>query len=81
MGNKKECVKKLQEIIDESKHLGANILIINNELKPQQTYNLNEELRTAAGKHAKSHLEAWDRIDIILKIFQKHRGIFYGDPS
>jgi len=63
---------KLQEIIDESKYLGANILIINNELKPQQTYNLNEELRTAAGKNAKGHLEAWDRIDIILKIFQKH---------
>jgi GTP-binding protein HflX len=63
---------KLQEIIEESKSLDANILIINNELKPQQTYNLNELLREAAGKKAKAHLEAWDRIDVILKIFQKH---------
>lgn len=63
---------KLDEIIEESKTLDANILIINNELKPQQTYNLNELLREAAGKKAKGHLEAWDRIDVILKIFQKH---------
>lgn len=77
---------KLQEIIDESRDTDANILIINNELKPHQTYNINEELRKTAkqdrkiasqarGKvpnNFKEALVAWDRIDVILKIFQKH---------
>lgn len=56
---------KIEEIIAESGQLGANILIINNELKPQQTYNLSEKLRPF-------NLQVWDRIDLILKIFQKH---------
>lgn len=56
---------KLEEIIAEGKKLGANILIINNELKPLQTYNLSEILR-------KEGIAVWDRIDLILKIFQKH---------
>ena len=79
---------KLEEIIEESKNLDANIIIINNELKPHQTYNINERLRKFAeeekkkmtdphlrGKVAKTFKEpmlAWDRIDLILKIFQKH---------
>lgn len=36
---------KLEEIIQEAKTTDANILIINNELKPHQTYNINERLR------------------------------------
>lgn len=79
---------KLEEIIEESKNSDVNIFIINNELKPHQTYNINERLRKAAedekkaatdpsvrGKirqQAKPAMQAWDRIDIILKIFQKH---------
>ncbi|MFO0780693.1 MAG: GTPase HflX [Candidatus Gracilibacteria bacterium] len=79
---------KLEEIIAESKSLDANILIINNELKPHQTFNINERLRQEAEKEKKSAtdpavkgkihkelrepLQAWDRIDVILKIFQKH---------
>jgi len=43
----------------------ANILIVNNEMKPRQTYNLGELLR-------KSDIAVWDRVDLILKIFQKH---------
>ena len=56
---------KLEELKEEGLKLGANILIINNELKPMQTYNLSEEL-------GKSNMQVWDRIDLILKIFQKH---------
>ncbi len=79
---------KLEEIIEESKSLDGNILIINNELKPHQTYNINERLRKFAEeerkkatdpsrrgkieKTFKEPLQAWDRIDLILKIFQKH---------
>lgn len=56
---------KLEELKEEGSRLGANILIVNNELKPMQTYNLSEMLRD-------SGIEVWDRIDLILKIFQKH---------
>ncbi len=92
---------KLEEIIRESRDTEAgaeatcrhqadeaNILIINNELKPHQTYNINERLRKAAEeerkaatspelkgkirKPVKPAMQAWDRIDLILKIFQKH---------
>lgn len=56
---------KIDEILEENKELNANILIINNELKPQQTYNLGELVH-------RHHLQVWDRIDLILKIFQKH---------
>ena len=45
---------KLKEIMDESRELDANILIINNELKPHQTYNINEELRKEAIKEQKT---------------------------
>ncbi len=56
---------KLEELMEEGRRLGANIFIINNELKPLQTYNLSEILR-------KVNIQVWDRIDLILKIFQKH---------
>lgn len=56
---------KIDEIIEENKELKANIIIVNNELKPRQIYNFNEKVRT-------HDLQVWDRIDLILKIFQKH---------
>ncbi len=56
---------KLEQLKEEGLKLGANILIVNNELKSLQTYNLSEILRH-------SHIQVWDRIDLILKIFQKH---------
>lgn len=36
-----------------------------NILKPLQIYNLNEKLR-------EHKITAWDRIDLILKIFERH---------
>lgn len=56
---------RLEELKLEGQKLGANIIIINNELKAMQSYNIGELLR-------KSGLQIWDRIDLILKIFQKH---------
>ncbi|MFA5820592.1 MAG: GTPase HflX [Candidatus Gracilibacteria bacterium] len=56
---------KLEEIMQEGQEKGANLLIMNNILKPGQLFNLNEILR-------KKFMEAWDRIDLILKIFSKH---------
>lgn len=44
---------------------GADILIVNNILKPKQIFNLDEILRPF-------HMRTWDRIDLILKIFDKH---------
>ncbi len=60
---------KLNEILEQNKLAEkknkANLLILNNILKPQQIYNLGEICK-------KQDLEVWDRIDLILKIFDKH---------
>ena len=60
---------KVQEILNENKLNGkdskANLLIMNNLLKPTQVYNLGEICK-------KQGIEVWDRIDLILKIFDKH---------
>lgn len=56
---------KLQELMDIGKEEKADLLILNNILKPTQIYNLNEKLR-------KIDMETWDRIDLILQIFDKH---------
>lgn len=60
---------KLNEILEQNrlaeKKNKANLLILNNILKPQQVYNLEEICK-------KDGIEVWDRIDLILKIFDKH---------
>ena len=56
---------KLKTIVEEMKEQNANVLILWNILKPQQIYKINEYLRSIWAK-------AWDRIDLILKIFEKH---------
>jgi len=56
---------KLEEIMADMQRLDANLLIVGNVLKPSQVYNLNEILRPIGAK-------ARDRIDLILKIFDKH---------
>lgn len=56
---------KIEQVLEENKDLKANILIINNELKPRQTFNVSELIR-------KHDLQVWDRIDLILKIFAAH---------
>jgi GTP-binding protein HflX len=44
---------------------GAKLLILGNILKPIQMYNINEKLKVIGAK-------AWDRVDLILKIFEKN---------
>jgi GTP-binding protein HflX len=56
---------RLEEIVEEMKQENANILILWNILKPHQIYKINEYLRPI-------HAKAWDRVDLILKIFEKH---------
>jgi GTP-binding protein HflX len=56
---------KFEEIMDEMKASGSNLLIIGNVLKPAQLYKINELLRPIGAT-------ARDRVDLILKIFDKH---------
>ncbi|MCT4617768.1 MAG: GTPase HflX [Candidatus Gracilibacteria bacterium] len=56
---------KLDEIIEDMRREKADILIIGNILKAKQIYNINEKLRDIDAK-------AWDRVDLILKIFERH---------
>lgn len=56
---------KVEEILEDAINLEAEFVIINNLLKPQQLFNLEEMFR----KHG---VKVWDKIDLILKIFSKH---------
>lgn len=56
---------KVQDILDDALELGASYIIINNLLKPQQIYNLEEVFQ-------KHEIKVWDKVDLILKIFAKH---------
>jgi GTP-binding protein HflX len=53
---------KALEILEESKDKEADMIIVNGSLKPNQIQHL----------HAIFNIEVWDRIDLILKIFEKH---------
>lgn len=56
---------KLEEIIADMQRLDANLLIVGNVMKPSQIYQINEILRPIGAK-------VRDRVDLILKIFDKH---------
>ena len=62
---------KLEEVIQDMVLTGAEILIFGNILKPGQIYNVNEILRKAGEEH-NCKLQARDRVDLILKIFDRH---------
>lgn len=64
---------KLEEIIAEMVRLNCNLLIIWNILKPRQLFKINEQLREKSEEIGlKEPMKAWDRVDLILKIFDKH---------
>ena len=64
---------KLDEIIQDMLRLQANLLIVGNALKPAQIYQINEKLRLVSEEHRLDpKMEARDRVDLILKIFEKH---------
>lgn len=56
---------KLEEIRELMLATWAQVLILGNILKPRQIYSLSEYLR-------KDWLQARDRVDLILKIFDRH---------
>lgn len=56
---------KVEEILQDALDLKAEFVVINNLLKPQQLFNLEEVFR-------KHDVKVWDKIDLILKIFSKH---------
>lgn len=56
---------KIDELIALAVQEKATLIIVNNLLKPRQMYELGEKLRP-------HKIQAWDRVDLILKIFQKH---------
>ncbi|MBN2307190.1 GTPase HflX [Candidatus Peregrinibacteria bacterium] len=56
---------KVEELLEDALKLNVEFLIINNLLKPRQLYNLEAIFE----KHA---IKVWDKIDLILKIFDKH---------
>ncbi len=56
---------KVEEIATHAKEWQANLLVVNAILKPRQIYALEEALQPAK-------MKVWDRIDLILHIFEKH---------
>jgi GTPase len=56
---------KIEEIAEEGPEAGIDLMIINDILKPRQTFEIGEQLREAG-------IQVWDRVDLILKIFAKH---------
>ena len=56
---------RLDDIIEEMVEKKSNILILWNILKPSQIFKVNEKLKPIWAK-------AWDRVDLILKIFEKN---------
>ncbi|MDQ7008750.1 MAG: GTPase HflX [Candidatus Gracilibacteria bacterium] len=56
---------RLDDIIEEMEEMGANVLVLGSPLKPSQIYNINDKLKFIGAK-------AWDRVDLILKIFERN---------
>ena len=56
---------KLDEIKEVMKMHDAKILIIGNSMKAKQIYTVNELMLDIGGT-------CWDRVDLILKIFEQH---------
>jgi GTPase len=72
---------KVEEVLDE--HNGAknlDVIILNNILKPRQIYNLEEfctqyeieKMEKEDRFEVPKKIKVWDRVDLILKIFDKH---------
>lgn len=58
---------KLDEVLHLVDALQADTIIIGNILKPRQLYAIIQEI-----EKRKMHVQVWDRVDLILKIFQRH---------
>lgn len=58
---------KVQELIEMVTNKKINIIILNAIVKPTQLFHLTEQLWTA-----NPDIKVWDRVDLILHIFEKH---------
>lgn len=58
---------KMDELIALAKEERVEVLIVNNLLKPKQLFEIEERFRK---EHVR--IKAWDRVDLILKIFDLH---------
>lgn len=72
---------KVKDLLDELGGAdGVDVIILNNILKPRQIFNLEEactnyeiERLKASGRfETPRKIKVWDRVDLILKIFDKH---------
>jgi len=72
---------KVKEVLDEFDGAeNLDVIILNNILKPRQIYNLEEFcVKYEIDKHKDDErfevpkkIKVWDRVDLILKIFDKH---------
>ena len=58
---------KVREIKLQADTEKAELVIVNNILKPRQIYALQDRIDKRS-----EHTQVWDRVDLILKIFSKH---------
>lgn len=58
---------KIQEVIEAIKETKADVVVLNATVKPRQVHALKQYLL-----EANPQIEVWDRIDLILHIFDKH---------
>lgn len=58
---------KVQEIIEKLKEIKVDVVVLNSMAKPGQIHNLKKELQKEFPQ-----IEVWDRVDLILQIFDKH---------
>jgi GTPase len=56
---------KLEELKLQMQEANANLLIIGNIMKPAQVFHVSEMFR-------EDEIQVWDRVDLILKIFERH---------
>lgn len=60
---------KVGEIIQMMRKTPVDVVVLNAMAKPGQVFNLKTELQKE-----KEDIEVWDRVDLILNIFEKHAG-------
>ncbi len=79
---------KSESLFKEALEKDVDFIVINNAMKPSQIWNLQERFEEYKHEYIKKHeskedgydfkvsinksIEIWDRIDLILKIFEKH---------
>lgn len=58
---------KVREVVELVASKDVDVVVLNNTAKPRQVHTLKTALQ-----EVKSNIEVWDRVDLILQIFDKH---------